>query len=156
MTFKDDTRALDRAMEGTRDKTRALNDSLRHLADEGFDRLAKAATQAATTARGQPARRDAGAIAAEELGKLLRQELAAGLSGLFGGQGRMTAAGGMQVVIHNNAGVQVSARESGGGMDQKQLEITIDQMVANSLLRGRQTGGVMRTLFGLAPSLLGR
>lgn len=155
MNITDETRALDKSMDGVRDKTRALNDSLQKLTEEGFDRLSRAAAQTAQSARSAPAKRDNGQIMTEELAKLMRQELTAGLAGIFGARG--TGAGsGMQVVIHNNAGVQVSARETEGMMDQKQMEITIDQMVANSLLRGRQTSGVMRTLFGLAPSLLGR
>lgn len=95
-------------------------------------------------------------IISSELSKLLRQELAVSLQGLFA---RGPVNGGntpINVIIHNNAGVSVTARESVGALDQKYLEITIDQMVANSLMRGRQTSGVMRTLFGLAPSLMGR
>lgn len=44
----------------------------------------------------------------------------------------------------------------GSGFDQKAFEIIIDQMVAQSLLRGRETSGVLRTLFGLVPALIGR
>lgn len=97
-------------------------------------------------------------IISSELSKLLRQEIAGSLQGIFmrspmsAGNGNMA----LNVIINNNAGVSVTAREGVGAMDQKYLEITIDQMVANSLMRGRQTSGVMRTLFGLAPSLMGR
>lgn len=97
-------------------------------------------------------------IISSELSKLLRQEIAGGLQGLFtrspmnAGNGTMA----LNVIINNNAGALVTAREGVGAMDQKYLEITIDQMVANSLMRGRQTSGVMRTLFGLTPSLMGR
>lgn len=95
-------------------------------------------------------------IVATELNRLLRQELAQGLRSVFGemlGQGQGS---GMQVIINNNSTAQVSARESAGPMNQKQLEITIDQMVAQSLAQGRQTTSVLRSLFGLAPGLIGR
>ncbi len=69
------------------------------------------------------------------------------------GQGQ---GGGVQVIVNNNSSAQVTARETTGVMNQKQLEITIDQMVAQSLAQGRQTTGVLRSLFGLAPGLIGR
>lgn len=40
--------------------------------------------------------------------------------------------------------------------DQRRLEASIDQLVASSLVNGRQTSGVLRLLFGLVPSLIGR
>ena len=92
-------------------------------------------------------------IISSELSKLVRQELTSGLQGMIG---RTMNSGGLNVVINNNSNATVTARETGGGLDQKYLEITIDQMVANSLMRGRQTSGVMRTLFGLTPTLMGR
>lgn len=96
-------------------------------------------------------------IVTAELSRLLRQELTQGLRGMFEGMlGSGGGGGGLQVVINNNAGVQVSAREMAGPMNQKQLEITIDQMVAQSLMQGRQTTGVLRSLFGLSPGLSGR
>lgn len=70
--------------------------------------------------------------------------------------GGRAAAPGISVVIHNNAAATVTAREGLDALDRKTLEITIDQMVANSLLRGRETGGVLRSLFGLVPALIGR
>jgi len=42
------------------------------------------------------------------------------------------------------------------GGRQRSLEILIDQMVAESLTRGRHTSGVLRALFGIVPSLIGR
>lgn len=95
-------------------------------------------------------------IVSSELSKLLRQEIASSLQGILTRSPMGGGSTSLNVIIHNNAGVSVSAREGVGAMDQKYLEITIDQMVANSLMRGRQTSGVMRTLFGLAPSLMGR
>lgn len=102
-------------------------------------------------------RRPAEDIVSGELTRLLRQELTQGLRGLFEGMFTNNGAGTpMQVIINNNAGVQVTAQESNGALNQKQLEITIDQMVAQSLTQGRQTTGVLRSLFGLAPNLIGR
>ncbi|HYD17055.1 MAG TPA: hypothetical protein VEF76_01085 [Patescibacteria group bacterium] len=89
----------------------------------------------------------------QQLQQLLRQEMAAGIAAAFAG--RTQGAGGTSIVIHNNTPATVGVSET-GGFDQKQLEITIDQMVANSLVRGRETGGVLRTLFGLVPGLIGR
>ncbi len=149
MSLTKDTRDLNETMEDMRDKSRALNDSLKTLATEGFDKLTGAGSRI-------PARKPESQIMTAELGKLLRQEMTANLQGLFGQRPVAESSGGINVVINNNAGVSVSAREGVDGFDRKYLEITIDQMVANSLMRGRQTSGVMRTLFGLAPSLMGR
>lgn len=101
-------------------------------------------------------RRPSEDIITADLSRMLRQELTQGLRGVFEdllGQG---AGGGLQVVINNNSTAQVSARENVGAFNQKQLEITIDQMVAQSLTQGRQTTGVLRSLFGIAPGLIGR
>lgn len=96
-------------------------------------------------------------IFAAELNRLLRQELTQGLRGVFEGLlGQGQGGSGLQVIINNNSAAQVSAGESMGAMNQKQLEITIDQMVAQSLAQGRQTTSVLRGLFGLAPGLIGR
>lgn len=97
--------------------------------------------------------------------KLVQREAITSLSQFFStlpkGQVPLSAAGGgeaggIQVIIHNNTSALVTAEQSFGGLNQKQLEITIDQMVASSLTRGRQTSSVLNTLFGLAPSLIGR
>lgn len=101
-------------------------------------------------------RRPADDIVTAELSRLLRQELTQGLRGVFEGLLGQGEGGGLQVVINNNSAAQVTARESMGAMNQRQLEITIDQMVAQSLAQGRQTTGVLRSLFGLAPGLIGR
>ena len=102
-----------------------------------------------------PTRRDSSDVIASELTQLLRQEMIGGMRGMFEDLLQNREGGGLQVIINNNAGVQVGARET-GGMNQKQLEITIDQMVANSLVQGRQTGSVLKSLFGLVPTLSGR
>jgi hypothetical protein len=101
-------------------------------------------------------RRPAEDIIAAQLEGLLRRELTQGLRGVFEDLLGRGGGGGMQVIINNNAGAMVTARETAGALQQKQLEITIDQMVAQSLTQGRQTTGVLRSLFGLAPGLMGR
>ena len=40
--------------------------------------------------------------------------------------------------------------------DQRQMEFYIDQMVAEALMNGKHTSGILRSLFGLVPSLIGR
>lgn len=110
-------------------------------------------------------RRPADDILIAELQKLLRQEMAAGLSTVFADMrshaqerpaNSFSASGGLNIVIHNNAGAEVSARETPGPFGEKRLEITIDQMVARALAGGRETSGVMRSLFGIVPGLIGR
>lgn len=162
MDIRNDTEDLNRSLEDTQEKTRALSDSLKVLNTQGFESLTRALSQAGTQ-RGY--RRPAGDIVTDELSKLLKQEIVGGLAALFGGKrggglpqmlpgaGRSEA---LSIVIHNNTAAQISTREVSGSMDRKFLEITIDQMVASSLLRGRQTTGVLSSLFDLAPSLIGR
>jgi len=152
MTEEPPTAALNKSLSEMRDKSKQLNDSLQSLAAQGFDGLAKAVSQAAASSR-SPARRPAQDIVSQELARLLRQELSAGIAGMFG---QKNAGGGISVVIHNNTPATVTASESIDAFDRKTLEITIDQMVANSLANGRETGGVLRALFGIVPNLLGR
>lgn len=147
---------LSRTLDDMQSKSKALNDSLRNLATEGFSHLQKAAQQGSTSrSKNNTSEAD---IIRSELAKFLGQELQNSFKHLFGGaSGNPHAdAGGVSVIINNNTAAQVTARETSGAFDRKYLEITIDQMVADSLLRGRQTSGVMRSLFGLAPSLMGR
>ncbi|MDP2206400.1 MAG: hypothetical protein Q8K65_08845 [Alphaproteobacteria bacterium] len=154
MSLNDETQDLSDALDDMKNRSRALNDSLRVLAEEGFDRLSRAAQQQTRQSAGT-AQKNAGDIAMNELAKALKAEMGEALRQVFvpahGARG-----GGINVVIHNNSSAQVSARETSDGYDQKTLEITIDQMVAQSLVRGRQTGSVLQSLFGLAPSLIGR
>lgn len=153
MDMQNDTEDLSRTLDDMQQKTRALNDSLQNLAQEGFAALEKATRP---SSRNNNSHNSAGDIAKAELVKFLKQELQDGFKSIFGGMAQQNGAGGMQVIIHNNTAAAVTARETTGAFDRKQLEITIDQMVADSLIRGRQTGGVLRSLFGIAPSLLGR
>jgi hypothetical protein len=155
MTLNDETQDLSAALEDMKTRSRTLNDSLRVLAEEGFDRLSRAAQQQTRQSSGSRAQQNAGDIAMNELAKVLKAEMGDALRQVFapaaGARG-----GGINIIIHNNTPAQVSARETSDGYDQKTLEITIDQMVAQSLVRARQTGSVLQSLFGLAPSLIGR
>lgn len=164
MDIRNDAEDLNRSLDDTKEKTRALSDSLKALNTQGFESLTRALSQAGAQ---KGYRRPAGDIVTDELAKLLKQEIAGGLAALFGSGGKRgggmpqmlfgaARSEGLSVVIHNNTAAQVSAREVSGSMDRKFLEITIDQMVASSLLRGRQTTGVLSSLFDLAPSLIGR
>lgn len=140
--------ALNKALQDTQEKSKTLEDNLKSLATGGFGALAKVVEDSRKT----PKQRDAGDIAAQDVSKFLRQELASGLAAAFSNR----AGGGASVVIHNNTPAQVGVSETTDSFDRKTLEITIDQMVANSLARGRETSGVLRALFGIVPSLLGR
>ncbi|WP_370436633.1 tape measure protein [Microvirga sp. TS319] len=53
--------------------------------------------------------------------------------------------GNMQVVINNNAGAQVSTRQTNGPQGPR-LEVQIDQMVADALMRGHATSGALKSL----------
>ncbi len=151
MDIDNDTKDLSRTLDDMQEKTRALNDSLQNLAREGFAALEKAASPKSAS---RNTALSAGDIVKGELATFLKQELQDGFKNIFGGQGAQ--GGGMSVIINNNAAATVTAQETTGAFDRKYLEITIDQMVADSLIRGRQTSSVMRSLFGIAPSLLGR
>lgn len=140
---------LNKALQDMQEKSKTLEESLKSLTAGGFGALSKAVEDSRRT----PQRREAGEIAAQDVSKFLRQELASGLAAAFSAR---TDNAGTSVVIHNNTPAQVSVGETTDEFDRKSLEITIDQMVANSLARGRETGGVLRALFGIVPSLLGR
>jgi len=151
MDIQNDTEDLSRTLGDMQEKTRALNDSLQNLAREGLSALEKTVSPKSGTRDGSTS---AGDIAKSELTRFLKQELQDSFKSILGG---MTGQNGsMNVIINNNTSAAVSARETTGAFDRKYLEITIDQMVADSLIRGRQTSSVMRSLFGIAPSLLGR
>lgn len=161
MDIKDDASGLNDSFDDMQEKMRSLTGSMKDLSSEGFDQLSKTITQTIVAGRQQATvRRPSEDIVHSELSKLMRQEISAGLDGIFGRKKKETpdfgAAGGtMQVIVNNNTSFSVSARET-TVMNQKSLEITIDQMVADSLMRGRNTTGVLRSLFGLSPNLLGR
>jgi hypothetical protein len=50
----------------------------------------------------------------------------------------------------------VSPQTRNGGFDARSMESVIDQMIAASLVRGKETSSVLRTLFGIVPTLIGR
>lgn len=159
MSLKDDTEELGRTLDDMKTRSRALNDSLRVLAEEGFDRLSRAAQGQARQSNNSSGRKSASDVASEELARVLKSEIGDALRQVFGGgrdSGRGNGGSVLNIIINNNTPAQVTTRETGDGFDQKTLEITIDQMVAQSLVRGRQTSSVLQSLFGLSPSLIGR
>lgn len=158
MSFDRDTENITRALEDMQGRSRSLNDSLKLLAEEGFERLSRAAqTQARGAAGGRSSGGDSAAgIAAQELSRVLKAELAEVLKQSLLPQAARGDAGGINVIVHNNTAARVGVRESTDAFDRRTLEITIDQMVAQSLAQGRQTGSVLQSLFGLVPSLVGR
>jgi hypothetical protein len=164
MDITDQTKDLNSSLEDMKDKTRDLNDSLKILSSDGIDKLSRAVTQATSTGRAAGYRQPSGDIVNAELSKLLREQVKSVFAGVFGGAQRRGGenaaggggAGGIQVVIHNNTPAVVNAQQTTDMFNQKQLEITIDQMVASSLVRGQQTTGVLNSIFGLVPGLIGR
>lgn len=152
MADEQPTEALNKSLSDMREKSKRLNESLQSLATQGFDGLTKAVSQA--TASRSSARRPAESNISQELAKMLRQEIVAGLAGVFSAKSQ--SGGGISIVINNNTPATVTASQSIDAFDRKTLLITIDQMVANSLANGKETGGVLRALFGIVPSLLGR
>lgn len=162
MPLSEETNSLSRALDDMKDKTGALQESLRGLAENGLHPLFKALTQSLSAAQSTAPRKPERDIIAGTLDGVARHELPHVIGAILGlplpqnGRTAGGADGGITVVINNNTQTSVTARELSTSDDRKYLEITIDQMVANSLLRGRQTSGVLRSLFGLAPDLTGR
>ena len=104
----------------------------------------------------QPRRRSSEDIINEALIKLVQKEVVSGLAVIFGNMPRKGGNSGS--MIGDNAFSPFIEEQSpgGGNFDRRQMEISIDEMVASSLMHGRQTSGVLRTLFGLVPKLIGR
>ena len=154
---------FDKSLDEMREKTKVLNDSLKTLTSQGLEGLNRAVHQSISARRNGT---DAGAMVAQELSSLLRKELTAGISSLFNGGKTSPLSGlfpatptrdsGISVVIHNNTPAAVTATPGFDSFDRKSLEITIDQMVANALTQGAETTGILRSLFGLVPGLIGR
>lgn len=148
-------RELERTLSDMQTQSRALNDALRTLADDGLGELTRAASRQRANSR-STGRQTEGEIASTELARLLKAELSEGLRQVFTPLRTDNTGGGLNIIIHNNTSASVTAQETSAGYDQRTLEITIDQMVAQSLVHGRQTGSVLQSLFGLVPSLIGR
>jgi len=96
--------------------------------------------------------KSAGKVAGNALEKLLQKEAASGLAAVFGASPKRGGNGGSS----GPAGAALSGQPAGGGFNPGQMETTMDRMVASSLVNGRQTSTVLRSLFGLVPSLIGR
>lgn len=104
-------------------------------------------------------RRPAGNIVREELRKLLYSQVRASIRNIFGPppSEKDEDAGGWERRRFPDGNVIFNARDRDRGpFDQRKMEFMVDQMVASSLMHGRQTSGVLRVLFGLVPSLIGR
>jgi hypothetical protein len=157
---------LNKSLDDMREKTKVLNDSLKALAAQGFDGLTRAVNQSVSARRSRSGGISAESIVTQELSTLLRKELTDGISSLFGNGKSSPLAGlfpsaaardnGISVIINNNSAATVTATPATDSFDRKSLEITIDQMVANALTQGTETTGILRSLFGLVPSLIGR
>lgn len=153
------TADLQAALDAVNAKAKELNDTLKTLASDGMDGLAHNLTSARGHGAGANATQAAGQTAVQALAAFLKQETNAGMAQALARpltQGAFGADDGITVIINNNAQASVTASRSTDAFDKKTLEITIDQMVAASLMRGRETSGVLRTLFGIVPSLIGR
>ena len=88
-----------------------------------------------------------------ELNRLIQKQVAAGLADIFGANRRK----GAEEVSNSFGNAPPSFIPlQPGGLSQAHMEVLIDQMVASSLMHGRQTTGILRTLFGIVPSLIGR
>ena len=77
---------------------------------------------------------------------------------MFGGgavqQGNGT--NGVQVIVNNNAQATAQVQERNNSRGQREIEIMIDNMVANSLVQGSQTRSVLQSVFGLSNLLKSR
>ena len=77
---------------------------------------------------------------------------------MFGGgavqQGN--GANGVQVIVNNNAQATAQVQERTNSRGQREIEIMIDNMVANSLVQGSQTRSVLQSVFGLSNLLKSR
>ncbi len=62
----------------------------------------------------------------------------------------------VQVNVVNNAQAQVQVAERQNSRGQKEVEIQIDQMVANVMAEGAKTRGVMKNMFGIQPMIARR
>ena len=100
-------------------------------------------------------RRSSRDIISDTLTKLIQKEVVSGLADIFNSMPRKGDNG--DSMTGDDVFSSFMGQVSGGGnFDQKKMEIRIDEMVASSLMHGRQTSSVLRTLFGLVPSLIGR
>ena len=70
------------------------------------------------------------------------------LGGMFGAAGQNNS-GSVTVNVINNTAAQARVNERTGVNGDREFEIMIDNMVANSLSGGRQTRTVLRSIFGI-------
>lgn len=93
-------------------------------------------------------------IVSDELEKLIQGEIMSGLQEIFREREEEQAPRRHHSFMEDDE--PFSPRGTNSLPDRRQMESLIDQMVASSLVNGRQTSGVLRVLFGLVPSLIGR
>ena len=62
----------------------------------------------------------------------------------------------VNVIVNNNANVSTSVSERTDARGQREIEIMIDSLVANSLAQGSQTRSVLQGVFGLSNLLRSR
>lgn len=55
----------------------------------------------------------------------------------------------VNVTVHNNSTASATVQERTNSQGQREIEIMLDNMVAQSLTRGRQTRSVLRSVFGI-------
>lgn len=91
-------------------------------------------------------RRDPRDIIRADLDRMMRRQVQDGIGGIFDG---------MRSAWDENNDARGN-RKPQGGYGQKEMEMQIDQMVASCLTNGPQTSNVLRILFGIVPSLIGR
>jgi len=89
-----------------------------------------------------------------ELKKLLKKEVTSGVKDMLksGDFFKMQKNSPFSFIDRQNN----RADKRGGAFNAGKMEFDIDRMVAESLMRGRRTSGVLKTIFGLVPSLIGR
>lgn len=105
----------------------------------------------------QKTRRPGGKTVSAALEEIIRKEIASGIKDVFGNRSSNKGAGGASAGTFGGGpfGDGGGPRQQ-GSFDRKQMENMIDELVASSLTNGRQTSRILRALFGLVPSLIGR
>lgn len=92
----------------------------------------------------------------EELKALLKRELNTSLKQLLAdqaAQGQSSPQSSPFAPVYGRPDTLTAPRGMG---NERQMQINVDQMVAEALMHGKLTTGILRSLFGLVPSLIGR
>ena len=78
------------------------------------------------------------------------------LGGIFGNIAQERNSNSLQVTVINNTQAQIQTQEQVGQNGQRQLQIMVDNMVADSLVKGSATQNVLNHVFGLTQQLVTR